>query len=39
MTRQDATFFGVVTLMIIRWRDVDCVWYSAEKDEWLTQQP
>jgi [ribosomal protein S5]-alanine N-acetyltransferase len=23
----------------IRWRDVDCVWYSAEKDEWLSQQP
>jgi RimJ/RimL family protein N-acetyltransferase len=22
----------------IRWRDVDCVWYSAEKDEWLSQQ-
>jgi hypothetical protein len=24
---------------MIRWRDVDCVWYSAEKDEWLGQQP
>jgi RimJ/RimL family protein N-acetyltransferase len=23
---------------MIRWREVDCVWYSAEKDEWLSQQ-
>jgi len=24
---------------MIRWRDVDCVWYSADKDEWLSKQP